>query len=493
VPLSQTNHPSSAQPPKTRIVILGGGFGGVVTARHLERLCKRRRDVEIVLVSRDNFLVMTPLLFEVCSGALDARHCSFPIRAFLRTTRFVEATVQGVDLDRRVVRLTAETESAELAYDQLVIALGGMTNRRMIPGSEHAFTFKTLADALLLRNHIIERFERADVEPDPVRKRRQLTFVIIGGGLVGVELFGELTAFADGIARLYKHVNRDEVRFILLQGGDRLMPEIDPKLAAYGTGVLRRRRGADIRTGTKVQAIEPGKVHLPDETIEAETIVLAAGIEPNPVVAELSVERDRRGRIVVEGTMRCKSRPEVWALGDCADVPAPDGQPYPSLAQHALREARMLARNIAGVLDGRPPQPFVYATLGMMGSLGHSKAFGQLLGVRVRGLLAWLVRRTYYLLQMPGWRRRLRIMIDWTFALLFRPDIVKISLDSEEIERRRFAAGGGAATEPPEQGAARIAVSTGGPPLTPGGSMQQPTPPPRDLSAATSSPGNNGE
>src|SRR4029079_9576066 len=166
------------------------------------------------------------------------------------------------DLERRVVLLAAQGESGELAYDQVVLALGAMTNRVMIRGSEHAFTFKTLADALLLRNHVIERLERADVETEPQRKRRLLTFAIIGGGLVGVELFGELTAFVDGIAPLYKHVNRDEVRFLLLQGGDRLMPEIDPKLAAYGTDVLRSRRGADIRTGTRVKAIEPGKVHL---------------------------------------------------------------------------------------------------------------------------------------------------------------------------------------------------------------------------------------
>src|SRR5947208_8148282 len=251
-----------AKASKKRILILGGGLGGVYTARELERLFKRRSDVEIVLVSRDNFLLMTPLLFEVCSGALDLRHCSFPIRTFLRTTRFVEAAVQGIDLDRRVVHLTGGTEAGELAYDQLVLALGAMTNRRMIPGSEHAFTFKTLADAFLLRNHIIERFERADVEKDPERKRRQLTFVIIGGGLVGVELFGELTAFADGIASLYKHVSRDEVRFVLLQASERIMPEINAKLADYGARVLNKRRGADIRTHAAVRAIEPGKVHL---------------------------------------------------------------------------------------------------------------------------------------------------------------------------------------------------------------------------------------
>jgi NADH dehydrogenase len=472
--LSQTNvvsrEPATAgvdpHATKTRILILGGGFGGVYTARHLEKLCRRRLDVDIVLVSRDNFLVMTPLLFEVCSGTLDLRHCSFPIRAFLRTTRFAEATVQRIDLELRVVHVATGGQDGELAYDQLVLALGGMTNRAMIPGSEHAFTFKTLADGLLLRNHIIERFERADVEPDPDRKRRQLTFVIIGGGLVGVELFGELTAFADGIAPLYHHVDRDEVRFILLQGGERLMPEIDPKLAAYGTEVLARRRGADIRTGKHARAIEPGKVHLPDETIEAETIVLAAGIVPNPVVARLPVEKDRRGHIVVDGTMQCKSHPEVWALGDCAVIPAPDGQPYPNLAQHALREAKRLARNIHGVLNGRPPRPFVYDTLGMMGSLGHSRAFGQLIKLRVHGIPAWFVRRTYYLLQMPGWSRRVRIMIDWFFALLFRPDIVKISLDSEDVEHRREAA----VAELVEQGAARDAPRTGSPQFTTGGS-----------------------
>jgi NADH dehydrogenase len=181
---------------------------------------------------------------------------------------------------------------------------------------------------------------------------------------------------------------------------------------------------------------------LPDETIEAETIILAAGIVPNPVVAGLPVEKDKRGHIVVDGTMRSQSHPEVWALGDCALIPAPDGKPYPNLAQHALREAKVLARNIHGALNGLPPEPFIYNTLGMMGALGHSRAFGQLLNVRVHGVPAWFVRRAYYLLQMPGWSRRLRIMIDWTFALLFRPDIVKISLDSETVSLLHEATAG---------------------------------------------------
>jgi len=390
------NNSSDGERRKTRIVILGGGFGGVSTARELERLCRRRPDVEIVLVSRDNFIVLTPLLFEVCSGTLDPRHCSLPIRAYLRTTRFIEAVVHDIDLDGRVVHLSDGDDRSELRYDQLVLAMGARTNRGMIPGSEHAFSF-----------------------------------VIIGGGLVGVELFGELTAFADKITPLYQNINRNEVRFILLQGGERLMPEIDPHLADYGTEVLRHRRGVEIRTGTQVRGIESGAVNLPGETIEAQTIVLAAGVATEPVVAALAVPKDRRGRVAVEGTMRCPSRSEVWAIGDCAAIPSPSGELYPTLAQHALREARVLSRNIFDVLDGRSPRPFVYRTLGMMGSLGHNKGFGQLLKVRVRGRLAWFVRRTYYLLQMPGWMRRLRIVIDWTFALLFRPDIVKIGLDSE--------------------------------------------------------------
>jgi NADH dehydrogenase len=255
--------------------------------------------------------------------------------------------------------------------------------------------------------------------------------VIIGGGLVGVELLGELTAFVDGIVPLYKHVDRDEVRFVLLQAADRVMPEIDPALAAYGSQVLAARRGVQIRTNTQVRAIEPRLVHLVDETIAADTIILAAGVAPNPMLARLPVAKDKRGCMVVEPNMRCPGHAEVWALGDCASMPGPDGQSYPPLAQHALRQAKVLAKNILSALTGQSPQPYVHESLGMMGSLGHYMGFAQLLKIRMHGFPAWFIRRTYYLMQMPGWIRRLRIMIDWTFGLLFRPDIVKVGLDSE--------------------------------------------------------------
>ena len=299
--------------------------------------------------------------------------------------------------------------------------------------------------------------------------------MIIGGGLVGVELLGELTAFVDGVTPLYKHVKREEVRFLLLQGGERIMPEIDPSLAEYGARVLGGRRGVELRTDARVRAVEPGKVHLAEETIAADTIVLAAGVVPNPVVAALPVEKSKPGRIMVEPTLRCRSRPEVWALGDCASIPGPDGKPYPSLAQHALRQAKLLARNIFAALDGRPPRPFVYQTLGMMGALGHGKGFGQLLGMRVHGFPAWFLRRTYYLLQMPGWGRRLRIMIDWAFALLFRPDVVKVGLDSETAFLLREVVLGDGAAGQPEEGGARTAAD--------GSPLSLPHPPVRSAEA----------
>ncbi len=434
----------------TRVVVAGGGFGGAYVVRRLERLCRHRPDVEIVLVSRDNFFLMTPLLFEACSGTLDFRHCSVPIRAFLRRARFIEATVRHIDLERRVVHAAApEGANYELSYDQLVLALGSVTNRERIPGSAHAFTFKTLADAVVLRNHLIERFERADEETDPARKRKLLTFVVIGGGLVGVELLGELTAFVDEIVRFYRRVRRDEARFLLLEAGTRILPEVIPRLAEYAGRVLRTRPGVEIRTSAPVQPIEPEEVRLRDETVEAGTIVLSAGVLPNPLVTGLPVDKDRKGRVVVDGTMRCPGRPEVWALGDCAAIPSPDGKPYPTLAQHALREAKALAGNLHAVLSGEPLRPLAYHTLGVMGSLGHAKAFGQVLGIRLRGFPAWWVRRTYYLLQLPGWTRRLHVVADWTFALLFRPDIVKIDLACESALLRRNVAAGAAPTVAP--------------------------------------------
>ena len=427
-------------PSVVRIVVLGGGFAGVATVRELERLLGYRADIEITLVSRDNFFVLTPLLFEACSGTLELRHCAQPIRPALRKSRFVEAMVDRVDVDARVIHSIARGDSYDIPYDHLVVALGAATNLKLIPGSETALTFKTMADALVLRNRFIEQFERADAETVLSARRSCLTFVMIGGGLVGVELLGEMTAFADDILRFYPHISRKEVRFFLFEATARVLPELDEKLAAVAVKILTR-RGAHIRASTPVRAIEARRVHLANETIESGTIVLAAGIVPNEAAIRIPVAHDKRGRIDVDATMRSTSHPRVWGVGDCAAIPGPDGRPYPALAQHAIREARQLARNIAVAVDGRQPSPFVFRTLGTMAALGHSRAVAQVMGVQLRGFVAWWFRRTYYLLQTPRWDRRLRIVLDWTVALFFRPDITKVdlSVEHEQIEQDREA------------------------------------------------------
>ncbi|HTL30490.1 MAG TPA: NAD(P)/FAD-dependent oxidoreductase, partial [Tepidisphaeraceae bacterium] len=426
-----------------RIIILGSGFGGTYTAHHLQRLTKHRNDIEITLVSRDNYFLMTPLLFEAGSGVLEPRHAVNPLRPLLKRVRFVKGVVTGIDLDKRVVNASpAEGESYALPYDELVIALGGITNTTIVPGSDKAMRFKHLADAILLRNHVIELFEQADVEMDPARKRALLTFVVVGAGLVGVELMGELDEFLDNLVRSYPRINQDEIHLELIEAGPAILPELEPELGQYAADVYTK-RGINVRVKTPVERIEPTRVYLPGGmTIDSHTIVAATGVAPNPLLKDVPLAKDRKGRIITEPTMRVKDRPEVWALGDSASIPDPDGKPYPPLAQHAIREARVLAGNILAAMENRPLEPFVYKSLGTLASLGHYKGVGRVLKFHVKGFLAWWIWRSYYLFQMPRWNRRLRVMVDWTVALLFKNDVVKLELfgisrESELAEETR--------------------------------------------------------
>ncbi|MNS04800.1 NADH dehydrogenase-like protein [compost metagenome] len=423
---------------KTRIVILGGGFGGVYTALHLEKRFATDPNVEIVLVSRDNYFLMTPLLFEAGSGVLEPRHAVNPIRPLLGRTRFVEAEVDAVDFEGRVVYGSHTPSHAgdiieyELPYDHVVLALGGVTNRRLIPGSERALAFKTLSDAIHVRNHIIDLFEQADVTRDPARQRELMTFVVIGGGLVGVELMGELTEFVDTLLRTYKHIDKASVRFHLLEAGPKVLAEMDRDLADYAVETLAH-RGVDIRVGVPVSGIEDQSVHVGDETIRSRTIVLAAGVAANPLLAEFPLQKDRKGRLRVHSTMQSVDRPEVWAIGDCAAIPDPEGNPYPPLAQHALREAKVLAANIEAAMAGQALSPFVYESKGTLASLGHFSGVGKLsptpnFPVKITGFVAWWVWRTYYMMQMPRLERRIRLIIDWTVALFFKNDVAKLDL-----------------------------------------------------------------
>ena len=423
----------------TQIVVLGGGFAGVYAARRMEKLFAGRDDAQIFLVSRNNFLLMTPLLFEVCSGKLEMSACSISIREFLRRVEFIEASVEAIDLDRRTVLVSSgATNERELRYDHLVFALGSLTNTSRIDGSELAFTFKTLADAILLRNYVIERMERAEVESDPNRRRRELTFVVIGGGLVGVEVFGELSAFMDEVLRYYRRIRRDEIRLHLLEAGERIMPEIPEQLARYAARVLSRRVGVTIRTNAPVERITPGCVHLKDEVLQASTVILSAGTIPSPTLAKLPLEKDARGKIRVDATMRCKQRPELWAVGDCASILDPDGRPYPELAQHAMREATVVAENIYAAVNGSPLRPFVYKTKGIMASLGCHRGVAAAMGIPLRGFLAWWIRRSYYLLVTPRMAQRIRLVVEWTLALFLYPPLSKLDLNTEKEMLRRY-------------------------------------------------------
>jgi NADH dehydrogenase len=405
----------------------------------MEKLFAGRDDVQIFLVSRNNFLLMTPLLFEICSGKLEMSACSISIREFLRRVEFIEASVEAIDLDRRTVLVSsAAANQRELRYDHLVFALGSLTNTSRIEGSELAFTFKTLADAILLRNHVIERMERAEVESDTNRRRRELTFVVIGGGLVGVEVFGELSAFMDEVLRYYRRIRRDEIQLHLLEAGERIMPEISEQLARYSARVLSRRVGVTIRTNAPVQRITPGCVHLKDEVLQASTVILSAGTIPSPTLAKLPLEKDARGKIQVDATMRCKQRPELWAVGDCASIPDPDGRPYPELAQHAMREATVVGENIYAAVNGSPLRPFVYKTKGIMASLGYHRGVAAAMGIPLRGFLAWWIRRSYYLLVTPRMAQRIRLVVEWTLALFLYPPLSKLDLNTEKEMLRRY-------------------------------------------------------
>lgn len=440
--ITRPNSHSESQRTVQRIVVLGGGFAGLYVVQWLEKLFKHHAGVEITLMSRNNYFLMTPFLFEAGSGVLEPRHAVTPVRRIFKRARFIEAEVEKIDLEKKCAlgRHAPGGHEYEIEFDHLVLALGGVTNRSLIPGADQAIAFKTLGDAIFLRNKIIDLFERADAEEDPEVRRRLLTIVVIGGGLVGVELMGELTEFIDNLLRSYPRLSREFVRFVLVEAHERILPEMEESLARYAAERLWR-RGVNLITGTRVQRIERGKIVLPAKEagdgqsveIEAETILLAAGIAANPLLATLPVEKARNGRVVVDGAMRSKQHPWLWALGDCALIPDPKGNPYPPLAQHALREARVLAHNVAAAILGREKEikPFVYETMGMLASLGHYDGVGRIGPVRVRGFLAWWVWRTYYMLQMPRIERKLRVVMDWTVALLFKNDVAKLDLFGE--------------------------------------------------------------
>jgi NADH dehydrogenase len=407
------------------VVILGGGFGGLYAARKLERVLPRHA-AKITIVTDVNFMLYTPLLPGAAAGTLEPRHVVVPLREHLRDTDLLLGHVTGADPERREVYVTAaEGDERRIEYDQLIVAVGSISRTLPIPGlREHAIGFKTLSDAIALRNHMLNMLERAESVDDDDARRALLTYVFVGAGYAGLEGLAELQDFAADVVDLYPRSRVTGLRFVLVEARDRVMPEISADLAAFATAELRR-RGIEVRTSTTVERISADSVELSDgEVVPCRTVAWTAGVRPHPVVADLGLPLDENSRIVVDQTMRVQGRSDVWAIGDAAAVPDParPGQPTPPTCQHALRQGRRVAENVTAALGGGKPKPFTYKTLGVFVDMGHQKAVAETVGIKWRGFPAWFIARTYHLIMMPGFKRQLRLMVDWTVDLLFGRD-----------------------------------------------------------------------
>src|SRR6266852_1221135 len=426
---------------KKRILILGGGFAGMKTAECLEQELRANPDVSITLVSETNALLFTPMLAEVAGSSLEPSHISTPLRTSLHRTEFLRGRVSGIDLGRRVVRLDGAGSNIgdggererELAYDHLVLALGSVSNYFGMGNVEKlAFNFKSLLDAIRIRNHVIEMFERADREEDAGLRRKYLTFVIAGGGFAGVELAGALNDFARGILADYPKLQRQDLQVVLVHPRDCILPELSESLGRYAQKKMEE-RGVIFRMNTRLKDVMPGAVLLNDGTIAAETLVWTAGTAPSPIVKSLAVEKDKRGAVKVDETLRVAGTTGVWGLGDCAAVvDGKSGKPCPPTAQFALREAQQLAKNIAAELEGRKPRAFHFNSLGALCVIGHQTACAELTlpfarnkAMRISGLFAWLMWRGIYLSKLPGVERKVRVLVDWTIELFFPREIVQ--------------------------------------------------------------------
>jgi NADH dehydrogenase len=419
-----------AGPGRRRIVILGGGFGGVSAAKRFEQLLPWTPWLDVTLVSQRNYLLFTPMLAEVAAGSVEAGNVGVPLRAACPRTRFRRAEVLGVDPDRKVVHLRRGDALETLPYDHLVLALGAMPNFRNLPGvAANALTLATLEDARRLRDHVLGRLEQADHEPDPAERRRWLTFVVAGGGFAGTEAVASLFDLVHSVLRYFPHVRASEPRFVLVHSRDRILPELGDRLAGYASGKLVG-RGIELRLGVTVAGADADGVELSDgERMAARTLVWAAGTRPSPVPV-VGPEGGRRadpgqGAVPVDRALRVRGRDDIWAVGDCARVPdlARRGATCPPTAQHAVRQGKAVADNVVAALTGAAPEPFRFRGLGFLVPLGRQSAAAELRGMRFSGLPAWLLWRGIYLWKLPGPQKRLRVLLDWTIELLFPRDI----------------------------------------------------------------------
>ena len=371
------------------------------------------------------------MLAEVVSSSIDSKHVVIPIRECLGKASFMELEVESIDLENRTAAgiHSRSSNSVTLDYDYLLIAMGSITGFHGVPGAEdNSFPLKNLADAMVLRSHVIDMFELADLEKDHEVRRRLLTFAVVGGGYTGIEVAAELNDFVHSSRRFYKHIDPKEVKVVVVDPGDRIMHEMPEGLAEYGKSLLMK-RGMEFRLNTRVANVTADALETADgERIETHTAIWAAGTSPNRVIAGLPFA-DKRGRIDVNEYMEVPGHPNVWAVGDCAQVPDPHtGKPYPPTAQHAIRQGAVVSRNIAAAINGNESErkQFIYQTQGMLAPLGHRSAVAQIKGFRFSGFFAWILWRAIYLGKLPGWDRKVRVFMDWVLDVFLPKDIVQL-------------------------------------------------------------------
>ncbi|HZF57648.1 MAG TPA: NAD(P)/FAD-dependent oxidoreductase, partial [Rubrobacter sp.] len=384
------------------------------------------------LISDTNALLFTPMLAEVATSSLEPTHISSPLRTSLRRTNVVRRRADGIDVERRRVLLEPDRGSAgnaaeEVPYDHLVLALGAVSNYLGMDNlQENALDFKTLPDAIRIRNHTIDAFERADREPNPEIRRPLLTFVVAGGGFAGAELAGGLNDFVRGMLAYYPNIPPEELRIIVIHSRGRILPELSETLADYALEHMKE-RGVTFELNTRVADAQQGVVVLDSgEEIRTETLVWTAGTTPNPLLRDLPVEHDKRGAVPVDENLAVPGYAGLWAAGDCAAVTdAKTGEPCPPTAQFALREAHTLAHNVHASVRGRSPKAFHFSGLGTLCVVGHHTACAEIKGMRFSGLLAWMMWRAVYLSKLPGLERKVRVFVDWNIELFFPRDIVQ--------------------------------------------------------------------
>jgi NADH:quinone reductase (non-electrogenic) len=413
---------------RQRVLILGGGFGGMYTARRLERRLPADA-AEIYLVNPENYMLYTPLLPEAAAGTIEPRHVVVPLRQALRRTRVRVGNVTAVDLERRTCDyVTAGGSERTLGWDRLVAALGSVSRMFPVPGlAEHAVGFKTLAEAIHLRNHVLEQLELADATEDPEERTARLGFVVVGAGYAGTELIAELQALVRRALRLYPGLRHGDTRWVLADMAPKVLPELGGRLSDAALQVLRE-RGIEIRLGTTLEQVGPDWVRFTGgEWMPATTVVWTAGVTPDPLAGKLGLATDERGRIVVDEGLAVPGRDDVFAVGDVAAVPlARKGGTAPPTAQHALRQAKVCGDNVATSLGHGKRRRFVFSGLGLLVNLSENYGVGKVLGVPVSGWIGWVVTRTYHWFALPTWTRRLRVALDWAVAAAFPRDVAEL-------------------------------------------------------------------